>query len=169
MHERHSIRYDAELLPEDLKNVTVSWGENASFETAVRNCCALGIRVSLPPLTPHAGLPKKKDTVRVHMPIGRTWLTGMCVYAANEPDGSVSMGIYFYNPSEQNHLNSVLSRSLSYQAQLDRFISHEWEELVARLCISEDPDLKEFGKREREILLAHREGKSASAEARTVE
>jgi hypothetical protein len=45
-------------------------------------------------------IPKKNDTVKVLIPAGDTWITGMCVHAANEPEGTVSLGIYFYHPTE---------------------------------------------------------------------
>ena len=76
----------------------------------------------------------------------------MCVYATNEQDGSVSMGIYFYNFSEQNLLHNLLLVSLNEPPQKLSFIKHEWEELVFSMCNSEDPKLQKIGIAEMERL-----------------
>ena len=161
MNERHSMRYDSEFLPEGLKKVAVSWDEDTSIETAVINCCAPGIRVIIPPLLLPASIPRKNDIIKVLIPLGPTWLSGMCVYVTNEHDGSVSMGIYFYNPSEQNHLNEILFKSVGISPQTHTFICYEWEELVARLCNSEDPKLKEIGCQEMKCIKEQQEKNGA--------
>lgn len=150
--ERNSIRHYSELLPESLSKVTISWGADSSIESDVANCCSHGIRVLTPPLQLSTNIPKKNDTVKVLIPIGQVWISGMCVYTTNELYGSVSMGIYFYHPSEQNYLNNLLSKTLNVPLQAGSFVSHEWEELVARLCDSEDPKLKDIGHHEVELL-----------------
>jgi hypothetical protein len=74
------------------------------------------------------------------------WFTGMCVFATNDQDGSVSMGIYFYKPEEQNYLEKLLFKSLDAPScPSGYFVSYEWEERVDRLCHSEDPVLKKIG------------------------
>ena len=152
MNMRNSVRYDSDLLPESMSTVTISWAENSKVESYVVNFCTHGIRVSLPSEQCPAYLPKKNDTVKVHMPIYEQWFTGMCIYATNENDQTVSMGIYFYNPSEHNLLHSLLVRSLNDPPQMSPFVSYEWEELVTRLCDSEDPDFKCIGYNELAIL-----------------
>ena len=165
MNERLSVRYDSELLPGHLRKVTISWEENPPIETNVVNCCALGMRVLIPPLRFPTEIPKKSETIKVQMPIDQMWFTGMCIYATNEFDGSVSMGIYFYNPSEQNYLNNLLSKLLNEPPQSWSFVCHEWEELVTRLCNSEDSKLKEIGYREMEIITAQRGGNASGQSA----
>lgn len=152
MNERFSVRYDAELLPRCLDKVILSWMENSSIDSSVVNCCAHGMKVSIPPLPFPTAIPQRNDTVMVLMPIDQIWFTGMCVYATSEHDGSVSMGIYFYNPKEQNLLHNLLIASLNKPQRTCSFISHEWEELVDRLCASEDPTLQEIGYQEMELL-----------------
>ena len=153
--ERNSIRYCSERLPESLSKVTISWGANFSFESDVVNCCTHGIKVLMPPLVIMSDIPKKNDTVKVLIPIDNTWITGMCVHVANEPEGTVSMGIYFYHPTEQNYLHNLLGVAKS---QSDSFVCHEWEELVDKLCNLEDPELKVLGYHELDILKAKGEG-----------
>jgi len=150
--ERNSIRHYSELLPKSLSKVTISWGASSSIESDVVNCCSHGIRVLIPALQFPTDIPKQNDTVKILMPIDQIWLTGMCVYSTNDLDGSVSVGIYFYNPSEQNFLSNLLCKSLDIPLQTCSFVCHEWEELVAKLCNSEDPKLKEIGHHEMKLL-----------------
>jgi len=159
MNKRHSVRYDSELLPKRLNKVSLSLMGNSPIESHVVNYCALGIRISIPPLAFPIDFPKKNETIKVLLPIDNTWLTGMCVYIAKELDGSVSMGIYFYNPCEQNHLYNLFINSLNVPTQTRSFISREWEELVEKLCASEDPGLQKIGLYEMGIILSQQEGK----------
>jgi len=66
------------------------------------------------------------------------------------------MGIYFYNPSEQNLLHKLLVVSLDDPPRTFSFIKHEWEELVFRMCNSEDPKLLKIGQEEMERIKARR-------------
>ena len=152
MNYRNAVRYDAKFLPESLTKVAISWVENASVESYVENFCSHGIRVSMPASSIPAAIPEKNDPIRVLIPIDSShqlWFSGMCVYSINEQDSHVSMGIYFYNPNEQNHLHTILYDSLNEQPIAPSFISHEWEELVDKLCCSDDPKLKQRGIAER--------------------
>jgi hypothetical protein len=156
--ERSSIRYCSELLPESLSKVTISCGADSSFEADVVNCCTHGISVSIPPLEIMSDFPKKNNVVKVRIPVDDTWITGMCVHVAKEPEGTVSMGIYFYYPTEQNYLHNLLGIATDVQPQSDSFVCHEWEELVDKLCNLEDPKLQALGDHELDILKARGEG-----------
>jgi len=154
MKERHLARYDTQLLPKSLSNVTISWGADSSVEANVANFCAHGMRVTIPKLIAQGGLPRKNDAIKVKLPIVHVWLTGMCVYVTHETDGSVAIGIYYYVPIEQNFLNKLLSKNLNVPLQECSFVCLEWEEFVDKLCDSEDPKLKNIGRHEKEMLEA---------------
>ena len=154
MKDRNYIRYDTKLLPKSLRKVTVTWGADASVESDVVNFSTHGLRVLISPLISPINIPKKNDAIKVKLPIVQVNLTGMCIYATNELDGSVSMGIYCYVPIEQNYLNKLLSKSLNIPFQERSFVCHEWEEIVDKLCNSEDPKLKNIGFHEKEMLVA---------------
>ena len=145
MNNRNYVRYDSEFFPVNMREVSISWEGSSPIVSNVVNYSAHGIRVSIPALLSPPDIPKKKDIVRVHMPIGQLWFTGLRIFAVNELDGSVSMGIHFYKPEEQNHLKELMYKSLNAPSPLDHFVSYEWEERVARLCNSEDPKLKKIG------------------------
>jgi hypothetical protein len=148
MNNRNAVRYGSELLPESLSKVVISWAENSSFESSVENFCSHGIRISIPSQSVPMAIPGKNDTIRVLIPIDsrqQVWFSGMCVYTTNEHNSHLSMGIYFYNPSEQNHLHNILYESINEQPKTHSFIPHEWEELVDKLCRSDDPKLKQKG------------------------
>jgi hypothetical protein len=112
------------------------------------------MKVIIPVALSSTDLPKRNDAIKVKLPIVKLWLTGMCIYVTNEPDGSVTIGIYYYVPIEQNYLNKILSKNLNVPLQECAFVSHEWEELVDKLCNSEDPMLRNIGFHEKEMLEA---------------
>jgi hypothetical protein len=152
MYERKYIRYDTKLLPISLRNVTITWGVDASVESDVVNFSTHGLRVLISTLMSPVNIPKKNDTIKVKLPIVQVTLAGMCIYATNELDGSVSMGIYFYVPTEQNYLNKLLSKTLNVPLQECSFVCHEWEEFVDKLSNSIDPKLKNIGFANKEML-----------------
>lgn len=141
MKERHSVRYDTQLLPKSLRKVTVSWGVDSYIESDVANFCTHGMKVIIPPLMPPTNIPKKNDTIKVKLPIVQVWLTGKCIYAKIEVDGSVSMGICYFVPIEQNDLNEFLSKTIKVPLQTCSTDCHEWEELVGKQCKSDDPKI----------------------------
>jgi len=154
MKERYSARYDTQLLPKSLSKVTISWGVDFSVDANVINFCTHGMRVVIPLEMSPAELPKKNDAIKVKLPIVQVWLTGMCIYVTNELDGSVSVGIYYYVPIEQNYLNKLLTKNLNVPLQECSFVCHEWEEFVDKLCNSEDPKLRNIGFHEKKMLEA---------------
>jgi hypothetical protein len=153
MQLRHAVRYDTHLLPNSLNKVTISWGMDSSSESSVANFCAHGMGVVVPLSIQQMEAPKKNDAIKVKLPFVHMWLTGMCIYAKNEIDGSTSVGIYFYVPTEQNYLNKLLSNNLHVPLQEFSFVCHEWNEFVEKLCNSEDPKLKNIGIHEKGILV----------------
>lgn len=162
MDQRHAIRYDSELLPKKMTTTTLALAEDISVESQVVNYCTLGIKVVIPPSAAPAGPPKKNDLVRVLLPVAadeRAWFTGRCVHAMTKSDGSVDMGIYFHRPDEQDHLHTLLITALNKPQQAPAFISHEWEELVSKLCDFDDPEMKEIGHREMDVIKARQRGK----------
>ena len=155
MKERHSTRYDIQSLPKSLSKVTILWGVDSSVEANVANVanfCTHGMKITIPTVTSQADLPKKNDAIKVKLPIVPVWLTGLCIYVTNELDGSISIGIYYYVPIEQNYLNKILSNNLNVPLQECSFVCHEWEEFVEKLCNSGDPKLRNIGFHEKEML-----------------
>jgi len=145
MNKRDHVRYDAELLPGSLSKVTISWEGRPAFDSYVVNCCPQGINVLIPPMQSPTDLPKEKDSVNVLMPIDQMWFTGECVYVRSDSTGSVSMGINFNDPKEQAYLKDLLFKSLNVPSNVHAFVSYEWEEMVSKLCASEDPQLQDIG------------------------
>jgi hypothetical protein len=151
--ERRSYRYDTtQILPKRLRKVTISWGANSSIESEVINFSALGMKVIFHPIQDQIDFPKKNETVKIKFPIIQVWLTGLCIYCTDEPDGSYSVGIYFCVPAEQNNLSKLLSKRLNIPLHESSFVCHEWEELVEKLCNSEDLKLKNIGFHEKRYL-----------------
>jgi hypothetical protein len=161
MDKRHSIRYASELLPKKMTMTTVSLKGDYAIESVVANYCALGMKVILPCLPVAVETPKINDSVKVLLPDNvaeQAWFTGICVHAADEADGSVSLGIFFHDPSEQTHLHKLLFASLNEPQYAPSFVSHEWEELVAKLCSADDEEIKKIGNREMDIIKTLQKG-----------
>lgn len=152
MNKRGSVRYESGKLPSSLVRVGVSWADDAMFEAMVVNCCTLGMRVTIPSVPEAVALPGKNDPLTVGIPIENLRVSGMCVYGIRERDGSVTLGIYFINPNDQNHIRTVIF-SVPEPDDCCGFVSYEWEEFVTRLCNSSDPKLKEIGCREWLLLM----------------
>lgn len=128
MDKRNAVRYDIQLLPESLSKVVISWEENYSIESSVENFCSQGIRVSIPSLSGPSVFPKINDMVQVLIQIDSSQqicFLGQCVYTINEQDSHLSIGIYFYNPNEQNDLHNFLCNSLNEQPKFNSFIPNE--------------------------------------------
>ena len=145
MNKRNFVRYDSELLPGSLRKVVVSWESNPSIGSYVINYCAQGINVLIPSVQIPPEIPKENETIKVLMPVDQMWFTGRCIYVKNELDGSVSLGIYFPDSKEQGYLKDLLFNSLNVPSNSHSFVSYEWEELVGKLCDSDDPQLQKIG------------------------
>jgi hypothetical protein len=118
MNKRNTVRYDIRLLPESLSKVVISWEEDYSIESSVENFCSHGMRVSIPSMSGPLVFPKINDTVQVLIQIDSSQqicFSGQCVYTIDEQDSNLSLGIYFYNPNEQNDLHIFLCNSLNEQ------------------------------------------------------
>ncbi len=139
MQERHSVRYDTQLLPKSLRKVMVAWGHDAAVESDVANFCTHGMKIIIPPLTPPADIPKRHDTIKVKLPVFPVWVTGTCIYVTVEEDGSVSMGICYFVPIEQTDLNEFLTKAMEGPLQTCSTVCHEWQELVGKRCNPEAP------------------------------
>ena len=162
MNKRDFVRYGSEVLPEGLSRVTVSWGGNSQIVSYVVNYCAHGISISIPALLSPSELPNEKDTIMVLMPVDQRWFTGICIYARNESNGSVSIGIDFCYPEEQKYLKDLLFNALNAPSELHSFVSYEWEELVEKMCDSEDLQLKKVGYHHLAIIKAKQEKEKTS-------
>jgi hypothetical protein len=153
MNKRDSVRYGSELLPGSLSKASIAWEGNASIGSYVVNYCAQGVNVIIPPLLVPYDIPKEKDDLKVRLPIDQKWFAGTCVYARLESDGSVSLGINFTSPEEQNYLKDLLFHCLNTPTT-HSFVSYEWEELVGKMCDSDDPRLSQIGQHHREVIRA---------------
>ncbi|MDA8430818.1 MAG: hypothetical protein M0T70_16310 [Geobacteraceae bacterium] len=141
MQERHSVRYDTQILPKSLRTVTVTWGSDTAVEADVANFCTHGMKVIIPPVPPPADIPKKHDTIKVKLPVFPVWVTGKCTYVAVEEDGSVSLGICYFVPIEQNVLNEFLSKTMEGPLQTCSTVCHQWRELVGKRYTPAPPQL----------------------------
>ena len=136
MNTRETARYQPDFFPSSMGKVTLLWDGSLPVEANVVNCSSHGIRVLILSLRDVFDIPKKEDTVR--MRINQMWFIGTCVFASSEEDGSISMGIYFYDPIEQSLLRNLLWTLLKDCHRPFPYVSHEWEEFVYKVCHSDD-------------------------------
>jgi hypothetical protein len=144
MNNRSYVRYGSELLPAVLGRVTVTW-QGTSIASYVSDYSAQGISVIIPPLADGQQVPAIHDTLKVALPAQKNDFTGTCIHVRTEPDGSTSLGLFFTDPKEQQVLRTLLFNTLNSAKEPHRFVSYEWEELVGKLCNSDDPKLKKLG------------------------
>lgn len=107
MNQRQTTRFDSLSLSEPLKKVSIILNNNKSIESFVINICSHGMRVSIPPENITDGIPGKNKKVNVCL-IQGIKIEGTCVYVTRDQDNSISMGIYFFNPHDQNYLYELL-------------------------------------------------------------
>jgi len=157
MNKRSFVRYGSELLPGILSKATIAWAGTTLNESYVVNYSAHGIHIVIPPLASPFELPAENDVVKVLLPVAETWFTGNCVHVEHEGDGSICLGIHFQDAGEQNHLQTLLFNSLKAPEKTGSFVSYEWEELVGKLCASDDPNLKKIGYQHLAVLKARQQ------------
>lgn len=146
MNKRNFVRYNSDLLSPMLSKATLTWNGRASITSNVVNCSAQGINLRLPSLPIQSDIPAQNDEVKVLLPVHQRWFTGRCVHVERDSEGTVSLGIHFTEPSEQEILKTSLFHSLNTVSHAGSFVSYEWEELVAKLCNSDNPKLKKIGR-----------------------
>ena len=151
MIERDTVRYHSDFFPGSMSKVTLSWGGSSSVEADVVNYSSHGVRVVIPSWH---DIPRKGDSVR--MRINQIWFKGMCIFAASGQGEALSMGLYFYDPKEQNQLRSLLWQYLKDCSRPFPFVSHEWEEFVYKVCNSDDRKPKEIGHRKKDMVMSKR-------------
>ena len=76
MNKREYVRYDTRAFPGNMGEAAISWQGQSEIASAVANCSAHGIKVSIAHSLAPPDLPKKKDIVKVRMPIDDMWFTG---------------------------------------------------------------------------------------------
>ena len=128
MDKRRAVRYSSDLLADGMSEVIVLWSGNAPIEADVVNYCAQGIRVIIPYQQVTCKIPKKSKTIMVKMRVAKIWFAGKCVSATSHQDGSVSIGIYFYDPGEQKYLGDLLCKKLNDCDQSGSLVSYERNE-----------------------------------------
>lgn len=157
MNQRDYVRYGTEMLPSILSKVFVSWQGTPSIESYVVNYSTCGLNVVIPAISLLHGrkIPKERDEVGVLLPVDRPWFNGKCIHVSKEADGSICLGIHFNDPDEQEFLQTLLFQSILPSNEAHYFVSYEWEELVGKLCDSDDPKLKRLGHHHLARLKAH--------------
>jgi len=130
MRERRSTRHDTQLIPNSLCKVTVSWAVDSTVEAVIVDFCAHGMKVLFELTQLPAAVPKKNDTIKVKLPIVQVWLNGKCVYVKREPGDSVSMGICYLVPIEQNDFKELLGKIFNTTLQPCSADCHELDDLL---------------------------------------
>jgi hypothetical protein len=154
MNNRTYVRYGSAQLPDALGKVSVSW-QDTSITLTVVDYSAQGISVVIPPLDDGLQIPAIDDTVKVALPAHNAGFTGTCIHLRTEPDGSTTLGLFFADPKEQQELRTLLFKALNSVTAPCRFVSYQWEELVGKLCNSDDPKLKQLGHQHLAQMKAH--------------
>ena len=165
MDKRITARFNSSLLPKGLTKAYLVSKTGTLIESSIVNISACGMKTDIQLSRYHLTIPQKNETVKVALSSELIGLSGLCVYSDVASDDSMSIGIYFYYPNEQNKLYKMLKEiPVPFDSDCDpeskgmeninmkRFIKHEWEERVKLLCDSEDPRIRSLGLQELEVI-----------------
>jgi len=144
MNNRNFVRYGSHQLPPAFSRVSLAWHSTTLEGSYAVDYSSHGVSIAIPGQYA-AELPEEHQPVRVRLPVSQTWLSGRCIHARREADGSATLGVFFPDTADQQSLQRLLFEALNVPHQPGPFVSYEWEELVGKLCDSADPDLKRLG------------------------
>lgn len=110
MDERRFVRINAELLPEDLIDITLVFPDKLQIESSIVDISPQGLRVSIPPSDISLSIPQKNDIIGVVFQAVQLQLTCRCIHSMYNQDGTMLMGFYVFDPDEQGKLREHLDR-----------------------------------------------------------
>lgn len=146
MNNRNFVRYDTDDLAPVLAKVTLSWEGVSAVESSVANYSARGMNVVVS-LSQGQAVPTREAPVQVRLPKHKSWLDGTCIHVESEGEGSIRLGLHFGDEGQQRYLQNLLFNSLKHSEEPQYYPSYQWEELVTKLCGSDNPELKKLGRR----------------------
>jgi hypothetical protein len=110
MKHRQDFRHDAGLLAKDLTRVMLVLPGKHELESKLVDICSQGLKVSIPPSSVPLSIPGKDETIGVVIQAIQLHLTCRCIYFLYNPDDSVCMGFYVFDPDEQSKLRELLEQ-----------------------------------------------------------
>ncbi|WP_168205839.1 PilZ domain-containing protein [Geobacter sp. FeAm09] len=109
MESRLVPRHSSDLLPDSLSTVLLVLPDRFEIETQLVDISSQGMKLSIPPTAVPLAIPRKAETVEVVFRASGLRVTCRCIYSSYNPDGSISMGMYVFDPGQQDRLRTLLA------------------------------------------------------------
>lgn len=165
MKMRHSFRYVTASLPVELTAAEIVLPDKTTVPAIVENLSPLGIKLTVKGTDVRSVAICRNNIVTVRLSSGLLEAAGLCVWSGTTGYDEPDLAFYFFKPHEQNYLHKLLhilelpsygeggfEDLLWRDIEEQRFVPHEWEEVVEKLCQSKDPELQATGLREMERI-----------------
>lgn len=107
MERRLTTRYNPEQLPGIMSTVLLVLPDGFGIESQLVDISSQGLKLSIPPMSIPLSIPRKAEIVEVVF--HDLHLTCRCIYSAYNPDGSICMGMYVFDPLQQDQLRGILN------------------------------------------------------------
>jgi len=108
MENRHEIRHDGGLLNVNLSRVTLIMPDKLELAASVVDISSHGMKVSIPTSGVFVSIPGKNETVEVKFKAIGLQVSCRCIYVLCETKESMFMGLYVFDPDQQNRFNELV-------------------------------------------------------------
>lgn len=102
-------RHSSDQLPDSLSTVLLVLPDGFEIEAELADISSQGMKLSIPPTPVPLAIPRKTETVEVVFRASRLRVTCRCIYSSYNPDGSISLGMYVFDPQQQDQLRALLA------------------------------------------------------------
>ena len=108
METRHEIRHDGGLLHENLSRVTLVLPSTIELVARIVDISSHGMKVSIPTWGSSLSIPGKNEIVEVFFQSINLHVSCRCIYVLCESEENVFMGLYVFDPDEQDRLRALI-------------------------------------------------------------
>jgi hypothetical protein len=108
MENRHEIRHDGDLLHESLSRVTLTLPDKLELAASVVDISSHGMKVSIPTSGVFLSIPGKNESVEVHFQAIGLQVSCRCIYVLCETKDNMFMGLYVFEPDQQDRLHELI-------------------------------------------------------------
>ncbi|KAB0665008.1 hypothetical protein F6V25_10275 [Oryzomonas japonica] len=111
METRLVPRHRSDQLPDSLSTVLLVLPDRFEITSQLMDISCQGMKLAIPPTPVPLTIPRKTETVEVVFHASRLRVSCRCIYSSYNPDGSISMGMYVFDPHQQDQLRTLLAEN----------------------------------------------------------
>jgi hypothetical protein len=109
MENRLVPRHSSGQLPDSLSTVLLVLPDGLEIASQLVDISRQGMKLSIPPTLVPLTIPRKTETIEVVFSASHLRVTCRCIYSSYNPDGSISMGMYVFDPHQQDQMCALLA------------------------------------------------------------